>query len=365
MGAVGKLLPSAPSSPPRVGPAHALDLPSTPPSGSPAPSLDPPVRPRSAGNAPAAARNAALAQRSTEARSNASPFMNVHADIHHEISKRLDVTSKIQLARATESMEPGVATDYRDAARREARDFLCGIDPHQPKHPSALFEERAALDRIVGRFVSEQAASAEHRDAGDTDIAALARLKLHVLKTECNEADRACLTHLVMPPRSAGPETSKAFNQILDSIQGMKNPEAQAQALVRYVFTVPLDGFPSGPAAPADRSGVLGRFGALIGRTWGAGRLDDVSHGVQGSPPPGWHPPARGSAKQLLGELLQKEPHIGRALDMAAKLPAYPSPDPVTPQTIADVFSARLPHHPSMPFARFDYLAACQSHMRA
>ncbi|MCM5682798.1 hypothetical protein M8A51_24980 [Schlegelella sp. S2-27] len=340
------------------------DLPSTPPSGSPTPWLDPPVRPRSAGNAPAAARNAAPAQRSAEARSNASPFMNLHADIHHEISKRLDVTSNIQLARATESMEPGVAADYRDAARRKAKDFLCGIDPHQPKHPTALFEERAALDRIVGRFVSEPAASAEHREAGDADIAALTRLKLHVLKTECNEAHRACLTHLVMPARSAGPETSKAYHQILDSIRDMKNPEAQAQALVRYLFTVPLDGFPSAPSASADRTSLLGRFGTLVGRALSASGRNDGSNGVLGAPPPGWQPPVRGSAEQLLRELVQQAPHIGRALDMAAALPAYPSPDPVTPQTIADVFSARLPHHPSMPFARFDYLAACQRHMR-
>lgn len=320
-----------------------------------------PVRNRSAGNTPTAARNAALPARPAQASSNQSPFMSLHADIHQQIAEHLDVSSSIQLARAVQSMEPGVAADYRDAACREAKRFLRGLDPHRPKHPHALFDERAAMDRIVGRFVSQERRSVPERgNASDVDTAALMRLKLHVLKTECNEADRACLTHLVMPARSAGPQTAKAYDQILDSIRDMKNPEAQAAALVRYVFTVPLDGFPSGPAAPAERHGVFGGFGAFIQRAI----RGSAAGSIEGSPPPDWHPPTRGSAGQLLQQLVQQQPHIGRALAMAAQLPVYPSPDPVTPQTIADVFSARLPHHPSMSFPRFDYLKACQDFMR-
>ena len=352
-----------PSTPVRSGYGRPVNAPGKAPTSGPTqtPALDaqPPVRPRNAGHAPSAARNGALPNRPTQQTASRSPFMDMHADIHQQIAAHLDVASTIQLARATEPMEPAVAADYRDAARREARGFLRSIDPHVPKHPSALMDERAALDRIVGRFVSEERGGpAGARDTRDADTAALTRLKLHVLKTECNEADRACLTHLVMPPRSAGPETAKAYDQILDSIGEMKNPEAQAQALVRYVFTVSLDGFPSGPAAPAqERDGGLRGFARMFFNAASAGT-------TEGAPPPDWHPPRRGNAQQLLQQLVQQQPHIGRALTMSAQLSPYPSEDPVTPQTIADVFSARLPHHPSMSFARFDYLTACQEFMR-
>lgn len=244
----------------------------------------------------------------------------------------------------------------QQAAERAADSFLRQINPHGPQNtPQQMRHDRAGFDHSLIEFLGTPG-----NVGTDADIAALTHMKMDVLARR-NEADRACLVHMVVPHRVSGPDTRAACDRILDSIQQMRSPEAKANALVRYMYTVPLDGFPSASGPP--RSFGQRVFDAAFRAVFDVAPQRTLH--VEGDPPPGWNPPKGGSAAQHLQQLVRQRPDLGRALDMVARLPAYDSKDRITPDIIASVLSARFPHHISMPFPQAAYLQACRNHMSA